>query len=261
MSPRTRGTLPAPGADWAYFFDIDGTLAEIACLPGDVRVDPALRRSIEALFTASGGALALVSGRSIREIDALFPGVPMPVAGQHGTERRNANGAVVRHDFPAERLGWLRERLAALPLAYPGLHLEDKGSSLALHYRNAPRLAAFVHHRVRSLAAESGTGLAVQAGKRVIELVPDGQSKGGAVLSFLGEPPFRGRLPVFVGDDVTDETAFDAVNRLDGLSVKVGPGRTMARWRLRDVSAVRAWLEHGSNATPVAHAAGRRIIP
>lgn len=259
MSPRTRGTLPSPGADWAYFFDVDGTLAEIARLPGDVRVDPALRRTIETLLTASGGALALISGRSIRDIDQLFPGVRLPVAGQHGAERRAADGTVVRHPFPPARLDPLREQLAAPLLAHAGLHLEDKGSSLALHYRNAPRLGAFVHRLMRTLARAYGPEIAVQTGKRVVELVPAGHSKGAAVLSFLDEPPFRGRLPVFVGDDVTDETAFEVVNRLDGLSVKVGAGRTVAHWRLRDVRAVRQWLEHNDNAQPIARAAGRRI--
>jgi len=252
--------VPTPRADWAWFFDIDGTLIEFAATPSAVRRDAALQRLIARLHRAAGGALALISGRSIADIDALFPGTRLPVAGQHGVERRDAAGRVSRHAFPTERLAWARERLSEAASRHPGLLLEDKGLSLAVHYRRAPRLAGFAHRLVRSLQARLGDAYCVQTGKRVVEMKPAGRDKGGAVVEFLREAPFRGRVPVFVGDDVTDEYGFAMVNRARGHSVKVGAGRTVARLRLRDVRAVREWLERGlaapggSRASPVERA-------
>jgi trehalose 6-phosphate phosphatase len=183
------------------------------------------------------------------DVDRLFPGTRLPAAGQHGIERRDAVGRHSRHAFPSDRLEEEHRRLAAAVARHPGLLLEHKGLSLALHYRRAPRLGAYAHRLLRGLQSRIGTEYCLQAGKRVVELKPAGRDKGVAVLEFMQEEPFRGRMPVFLGDDMTDEYGFAMVNRLDGHSVKVGPGRTVARWRLRDVLAVRAWLERGL-ATP-----------
>jgi trehalose 6-phosphate phosphatase len=245
---RSRGArrtvpVPVPSRDWAYFFDIDGTLVDIADSPSGVLFDRGLRELIERLYRAAGGALALISGRSIADIDALFPDLQLPAAGQHGSERRNASGGIARHAFPAQQLDWVRDRLAEAVARQPGLMLEHKGLSLALHYRRAPRLASFAHRLTRSFLSTMGTQYCIQTGKRVVEMKPTGKDKGVAVLEFMQEEPFRGRTPVFVGDDSTDEYGFAMVNRLHGHSVKVGPGRTVARWRLRDVRAVQAWLE------------------
>src|SRR2546426_4251134 len=117
--------------------------------------------------------------------------------------------------------------------------------SLALHYRRAPRLGGYAHRLMRSLAARIGSQYCVQTGKRIVEMKPAGKDKGVAVLEFMQEEPFRGRTPVFIGDDTTDEYGFATVNRLHGHSVKVGAGRTVAHWRLRDVDAGRAWLAAG----------------
>jgi len=192
--------------------------------------------------------VALISGRSIGDIDRLFPAIRFPVAGQHGVERRDAAGRISRHAFPSQELDWVRRRLADAAARHPGLLVEDKGLSLALHYRRAPRLAGYGHRLVRSLGARLGERYHVQTGKRVVELKPAGKDKGVAVLEFMQEEPFRGRTPLFVGDDVTDEYGFATVNRLHGHSVKVGPGRTVARWRLPDVRAVRAWLERAKGS-------------
>jgi len=234
---------PAPRADWAYFFDIDGTLVDIADTPGGATLDPDLRRLVTELHRAAGGAVALISGRSIADIDRLMPDIPLPAAGQHGIERRDAAGRISRHAFPSKELDWARRELAAAAASHPGLVLEDKGLSLALHYRRAPRLAGFAHRLVRSVAARIGSQYCIQTGKRVVEMKPAGKDKGAAVAEFMAEEPFRGRTPVFVGDDITDEYGFATVNRLHGHSLKVGPGRTTARWRLADVRTVRAWLE------------------
>lgn len=234
--------LPPPRRDWAYFFDIDGTLVDIADTPAAVRLDHDLRRLIQDLHRSSGGAVALISGRSIADIDRLFPGTRLPAAGQHGIERRDAVGVIERHAFPAERLQWARERLAAASAGKPGLLVEDKGLSLALHYRRAPRLAGYAHRVTRSLLRRVGAQYCIQTGKRVVEMKPTGKDKGVAVLEFMREAPFEGRRPVFVGDDATDEYGFATVNRLRGYSIKVGRGPTAARWRLPNVEAVQRWL-------------------
>lgn len=125
---------------------------------------------------------------------------------------------------------------------HPGLLLEDKGLALAVHYRQVPTLAGYLHRLLQRLAALAGEPLQLQKGKRVVEVKPLGFDKGTAIEEYLAEPPFQGRRPVFIGDDVTDEHGFAVVNRLRGLSVKVGAGPTQARYRLPDVAAVRAWL-------------------
>jgi trehalose 6-phosphate phosphatase len=243
--------LPTPEASWAWFLDIDGTLITIARSPGAVRVPPALRRDILSLQRRSGGAVALITGRPIADVDRLFPGIRLAAAGQHGLERRPATGPILRHHAPSNRLGAAKRRLAEAVARHPGLLLEDKGLSLALHYRRAPRLAGYAHRLAREQLARLGAAYAVHAGKRVVEIGPTGRNKGTAIQSFMHEPPFRGRLPVFLGDDVTDEHGFRKVHRLGGHTIKVGPGPTAARWRLPDVAAVHAWLQgaHTSRET------------
>ena len=238
----TRAGAPALHPEWAYFLDMDGTLITLTLSPDGVRVDRRLRRTIEALHDFAGGAVALITGRPIADVDRLFPGLELLTAGQHGLERRTATGRVVRHAPPARRLDAARRRLGEAAARHPGLLLEDKGLSLALHYRRAPQLAGYAHRLARSQAAALGEGYGLRAGKRVIEIAPRGKDKGGAIAAFMAEAPFRGRTPVFLGDDVTDEFGFRTVNQLDGHSIKVGPGRTEARWRLADVAAVRRWL-------------------
>jgi trehalose 6-phosphate phosphatase len=142
-----------------------------------------------------------------------------------------------------------RRRLGEAVDRYPALLLEDKGLSLALHYRLAPTLASFAHRLMRTLQREIGSDYTVLGGKRIVELKPNGRDKGQAVTEFMAEPPFRGRLPVFVGDDVTDEYGFAVVNALGGHSIKVGRGVSEAKWRLGSVAAVRHWLERGIGIT------------
>lgn len=237
-----RDPLPAPDPGWAYFLDMDGTLVPLTMSPDGVRVDRRLRRVIEDLHAFAGGAVALVTGRPIADVDRLFPGRALPAAGQHGLERRASSGRITRHAAPSRRLDEVRRRLGEAVTRHPGLLLEDKGLSLALHYRRVPRLAGYAHRLARAQAGRLGRGYGVRPGKRVIEIGPTGRDKGASILEFTRERPFRGRTPVFLGDDLTDELGFQMVNRLGGISIKVGPGRTAARWRLPDVAAVRTWL-------------------
>jgi trehalose 6-phosphate phosphatase len=253
--------LDSPAGPRAYFFDIDGTLVDIAGTPDSVHLDRELCHLIERLHRSAGGAVALISGRTIADIDRLFPGEHLPAAGQHGIERRDAAGRVSRHSFPSSQLPWARRRLAEAVAAHPGLLLEDKGLSLALHYRLAPQLAGYSHRLVRSVQARLGSAYCVQAGKRIIEVKPAGKDKGVAVREFMQEEPFAGRMPVFVGDDATDEYGFAMVNRLHGQSVKVGAGQTVARWRLPDVRAVRQWLEESIARLGIERAERAEAIP
>jgi trehalose 6-phosphate phosphatase len=239
---RARVELPRPCAGDAYFFDVDGTLAEIAATPAAARVEQELISGLESLARLTGGAVALVSGRTIADVDRLLGHSRFPVAGQHGAERRTLVGGILRYPVAEDRMQWLRARIESEIASHAGILVEDKGAAIALHYRAAPRLAAFVHRAARKLAAEFGEGLEVQAGKAVVELLASGQDKGRAVRDFMHETPFRGRRPVFVGDDLSDEPAFWFVNARNGISVKVGPGATQAQWRLDGVSAVRDWL-------------------
>jgi trehalose 6-phosphate phosphatase len=238
-----RPPLPSPSASWALFLDVDGTLLEVAERPDAVRVDPALARLMARLHRATAGALGLVSGRSVAGLDALFAPLVLPAAGQHGLERRDAAGKVHQHPFPVPPLRRAAERLAEFAARHAGLLLEDKGANLALHYRQAPQLAEAARGAASAAAAELGAGFELQAGKMVFEIKPGGRDKGLAIEEFMREPPFRGRTPVFVGDDATDEYGFGVVNRLGGHAIKVGAGPSCARWRLGDAAEVRDWLE------------------
>ncbi|MDQ8154038.1 MAG: trehalose-phosphatase [Gemmatimonadota bacterium] len=233
---------PPPRSEWAYFFDIDGTLSELAPTPERALLAPALRDRILALRAQCDGAVAVVSGRPLRDIDRLFQGHVLAAAGQHGAERRDASGRVTHVPVVRELLDDAHANLARFVARNPKLLLEDKGGSLALHYRAAPAMAGVAHRTMLAEQRRLGHAFVVQGGKRLVELVPEGIDKGGAVRAFLDERPFRGRLPVFIGDDVSDEPAFAAVAARGGHSIKVGTGPTAARWRLRSVGAVRAWL-------------------
>ena len=237
-------TLPVTG--FAYFLDIDGTLVDLADTPRAVKLHPALPDLVEALYQSSCGAIALVTGRSIADADRLFPGRRLPIAGQHGHERRSANGAITRHRASPRALDAGRRVLRSIVERHPELLLEDKGLTLALHYRRAPHLASLAHRVAHSVQRSLGDQYCVHRGKRVVELAPAGRDKGLAIRAFMREAPFRGKAPVFIGDDVTDELGFAMVNKLGGSSIKVGAGPTAARWRLPSVSGVLAWLEHGT---------------
>ena len=226
----------------AFFLDIDGTLLDIADHPALIRVDANLVRLLRTLGRAAGGALALISGRPITDIDRLLSDSGFCVAGQHGAERRDFSGTMHKREVPRAALEEARRRLALVAARHPALVLEDKGVNFALHFRSVPELSEEAQDAMRELARELGGEFEVQLGKMVVELRPTGGDKGVAISEFLAEVPFRGRTPVFVGDDLTDEIGFQLINRAGGYSVKVGEGESEARWRLPDSAAVRAWL-------------------
>lgn len=241
---RGRGRIspPAPRPDWAWFFDIDGTLVEIASTPWGIIMDDEMPKLMRRLNTWAGGAVALVTGRAIDAVDDLLPLPAMPIAGQHGLEVRTATGKRITHALAADNLEHVRELLADAVRRHPALILEHKGLSLALHYRDAPRLAGYSHRLMRSLRRTYLPDFDIQRGKRVVELRPAGKDKGIAIRELMTDAPFAGRVPVFIGDDVTDEIAFQTVNAMGGHSIKIGRGSTNARWRIEDVVSLRRWL-------------------
>jgi trehalose 6-phosphate phosphatase len=232
-----------PARDIALFLDVDGTLLDIASTPDSVKVPAALRNTLHLAAAREDGALALISGRTIGELDRLFAPWSFPAAGQHGSERRDARGRFVRPSLDAELLRPARDTLSALQLRHKGLLLEDKGTTLAMHYRLAPECEALVREVMAGLAVPLDGEFALRAGKCVLELAPARYSKRTAVEAFMSEAPFAGRTPVFIGDDVTDEDGFEAVNELGGYSIRVGTATTSAaRYYLGSVSGVVAWL-------------------
>ncbi|MDB4885571.1 MAG: trehalose-6-phosphatase [Gemmatimonadetes bacterium] len=234
---------PPPSASWAYFLDCDGTLVELAPTPDAVRLTARAHAVIRALFARCRGAVALVSGRSIADLDRIMGAPPLPAAGQHGLEWRDAgeHASAVVDAQPA--LQEARARLTALAAEQPALVLEDKGLSLAVHYRRAPELSAVAHAAVERELERIGDAYRLQRGKYVVELRPAAGGKAHAIAAFMARDPFDGRVPVFIGDDETDEEGFALVNAAGGLSIHVGDGPTVARWALPDPGAVVEWLE------------------
>jgi trehalose 6-phosphate phosphatase len=225
----------------ALFLDLDGTLAPIADHPQDVRPDPRRNSLLERLDQALAGRLAVVSGRTLADIDRILEGRIRAVAAVHGLVRRAPDGTVTRaapHPALEKALGALRE----FARRDPGLLVEEKGLSVTLHYRLAPAHGEAARLCCQAIATE--TGLRRQHGDMVEELRTPGPTKGDSVTSFLAEAPFAGARPVFVGDDATDEHGFEAVQALDGMGVLVGPSRpTAARFRIPGVEEALAWLE------------------
>lgn len=223
----------------AVFFDFDGTLVDLAPRPEDVLVPPELPALLQTLQDYLGGAVAVISGRPIAQIDDFLLPLQLPAAGVHGTERRDAQGVMSLLNTHA--LDRVHEATQTLLAQYPALRVEHKRGSIALHFRQAPALAQICEDTMRAAVDES-PGLTLLAGKMVVEAKPDGASKGRAIEAFLQEAPFSGRTPVFVGDDFTDEVGFCAVQARGGLGIKIGPGASAAWQRLDSPAALRREL-------------------
>jgi trehalose 6-phosphate phosphatase len=232
-----------PQANIALFLDVDGTLLETAVTPSAVRVPAALRNTLQLAAKREDGALALISGRTIAELDRLFAPLVLPAAGQHGVEIRDPQGNLSLPDIEAGQLDPAREVLRELVRHYKGLLLEDKGSALAIHFRQAPKHERPAMEVMAELAHQLRERFVLRDGKCVLELTPRGFSKRGAIEAFMRQAPFAGRIPLFIGDDLTDEEGFETVNALGGYSVRVGDlAATSAKFRFSSVSTVIAWL-------------------
>lgn len=247
LSTRSSNAGPVAGPppfapDWAFFLDVDGTLLELAEKPDQVVVDAGLIGVLERLSRATGGAVALISGRAIADLDHLFAPLRPAVAGQHGIERRDFGGVVHHHHQLDGKLDRTRALLARLAGENPGLLIEDKRYSVAIHYRGAPDKEAAVRTFLDEHMPTIEKDFHLQKGKMVYEIRPSGRDKGMAIEEFMQETPFIGRKPVFIGDDVTDEDGFATVNGMHGHSIRVGDGITAARWILPDPRAVLTML-------------------
>lgn len=240
----TAAIVPAGKSDWALFLDVDGTIIDIAARPEDVVVEPRLQATLLHLRARLGGALALVSGRSIATLDALFAPLVLDAAGLHGLEVRVAGK---QHVSQAEAEASLRGIVATLKLQtadWPGVLVEDKGATVAVHYRLAPERGQDVSSLMAQSLATLGTGYRLQTGKLVYEILPAVADKATAIRNFMRYPPYAGRHPIFAGDDDTDDCAFAMVNDTGGLSIGVGPrGQPLARLRLMSPVIMRRWLE------------------
>ena len=222
----------------ALFADFDGTLAALAPDPDAVRLSPARGARLVALAGRLGGALCVLSGRSLADLAARVPAA-LWRAGGHG---RDVAPPGVAAGTSAPMPATLKSALAAVLAGFPDARLEDKGAVGAVHYRAAPGIGTALGEALAPVA-EALDGYELKAGKMVWELRPAGHDKGSALTRLMRRPPFAGRRPVMLGDDVTDEDGFRAALTLGGLAVKVGPGETAAPHQLADVEAVWDWLD------------------
>lgn len=237
---------PAPPvlkpARCALFLDFDGTLIpHIAPWQRGPLVDDTLRELIAALQVECGGALAIVSGRSVEAIDALFEPLHMAAAGEHGAEWRVTRAGPPQRLPEPPALATAHAASEAWLARHPGTRFERKNLTIGLHLREQLHLRDAAGALAASLCPP-GSGIEVLHGRGMVEIRPVGASKGHAVGRFMEAAPFAGRVPVFVGDDLSDEDGFRVVNALGGVSVKVGPGTSVARHRLDSHDLVRAWL-------------------
>src|SRR5882724_10875490 len=229
----------------AILLDIDGTLLDLAPTPREVWVPPGLAKTLNRLLEKTSGALALVSGRSLNDIDLIFAPEQFPAVGGHGAEMRLSadNEAVATHAPPLDKE--LKRRLATIAKLSPGILLEDKGYSLALHYRLAPHAEKAIYEAVSLIRADlPNAPIEVLPGKCVCEIKHSGFTKATGVLELMAHEPFKGRRPIFVGDDVTDEAVFGIMPDLGGLAFSVGRHATGVADYFDEPGDVREWLAH-----------------
>ena len=231
----------------ALFLDFDGTLVELAPHPDGVVTPAPLVNVLTQLQQAMGGALAVVSGRPLSQIDHYLGPLRLPTAGVHGLERRDAQGRLI--ELPAPNVARLTERLASLVARHPGLLLEPKRGALALHYRQAPHLEQACIEAMRH-AVSRVPGFTLLFGKIVVEAKAALADKGGAIAAFMSEAPFAGRQPWFVGDDITDEAGFSWVQRTAGIGIKIGSGPSQALQRMDSPAVLLDWLQQQVRNSP-----------
>jgi trehalose 6-phosphate phosphatase len=242
--PVPRSLLPQLN-EIAILLDIDGTLVDLAPTPREVWVPPDLAKTLNRLHRRTSGALAMVSGRSLNDIDLIFAPEQFPAVGGHGAEMRLSvdNEAVATHAPPMDKE--LKRRLAAIAKLSPGILLEDKGYSLALHYRLAPHAEKAIYAAVSLIKADlPNAPIEVLPGKCVCEIKHSGFTKATGVLELMTHEPFQGRRPLFIGDDVTDESVFAIMPDLGGLAFSVGRRAKGVAGHFDEPADVRAWLRH-----------------
>jgi trehalose 6-phosphate phosphatase len=240
-------TIPLPSMnlrDLAILLDVDGTILDIAPTPGEATVSAALRQTLARLSRETGGALALVSGRSLGDLDRLFAPLRLPAVGGHGAELRASADGEAEADRVRPLDGDLRDQLAGIADSAPGVLVEDKGYALAVHYRLAPEQEGTVKQAVAAIQADwPQEPIEILPGKSVLEVKPAGFDKGGAIRTLMQHKPFAGRHPVFIGDDTTDEPAFAAMPEFGGIGLSVGRHIPGTAHCFASPNEVRRWLQ------------------
>lgn len=236
----------------ALFLDFDGTLVDIVDHPDDVRIEDETRTILSRLQDLLDGAIAIVTGREIETVDRFLDPLRLPVAGIHGMMRRDHAGEIRVADHDAYALEQIAGSLEAFAGGHNGLLIENKLINVALHYRGRPELEGDCIVAVEKAVAPYDA-IEIKRGHCVLEAKPDVADKGMAVEDFMTEEPFAGRRPVFAGDDVTDEDAFLAVNRLGGDSIKIGEGETAASHRMKATADLLDWLRNTANCLEKGH--------
>jgi len=227
----------------SLFLDVDGTLLDIAAAPELVVVPTGLSATLSRLSNLLGGALALVSGRPIAQLDRLFAPLRLPAAGEHGAEIRRGAGQPIVAGPPPTVLAQLVAQLTAATTEIAGVRIERKRTGVVVHYRQAPEQAARLRGLVDAAVADHVTDIQVMPGKMVLEVKERTYSKGQAVIALMQRPPFAGRAPLFLGDDASDRDGFAAARRFGGCGAAVGPDHAdAADWNFASPAAVRAWL-------------------
>jgi trehalose 6-phosphate phosphatase len=227
----------------AILLDVDGTILDLAPTPPEVWVPPSLRHAMTRLLERTGGALALVSGRSLSDLDLLFSPLQLPAIGGHGAEFRPYIGGELDGRRPVPLGAALKRKFAKVAEIGPGILIEDKGYSIGLHYRLAPDLEDVVNEAVARVCAEDPSApIEILRGKSVLEIKQVGFNKGTAVRELMRHPPFVGRRPIFIGDDVTDESVFEIIAEFDGLAFAVGRMVAGVNGHFEKPEAVRGWL-------------------
>lgn len=226
----------------AVLLDFDGTLVQIADRPSAVVVLPRTKDTLAALHDSLDGAFAIISGRSVADIDRFLAPNRFAVAGVHGLERRDSDGTFHLGDFDPTALATVSRELREAIAGQPELLLEPKPGSVALHFRQRPELVQFCHDAAQEVCARHEDARLL-AGKMVVEIKLGGRTKADAVRAFMAESPFRGRSPIYAGDDVTDEDGFLAARELGGTSIKIGRGHSIADYRVQDIDGFLDWLD------------------
>ena len=228
----------------AIFLDVDGTLLDIAPTPLEVRVPPMLRETLYALWQRLDGAISFISGRPIGEIDRIFDPLRLPAVGGHGAEVRITPKAEIRRSRLATLDEELRTKFAQISKLGKGIIVEDKGFSIAIHYRLAPEFGSEIMENVVAICKNERVGLLeVLPGKLVIEIKPGGYDKGTGLREMMNLEAFKGRRPIFIGDDVTDNAAFAVLPEFDGIGFSVSGFVKGARYNFDGPQDVRMWLQ------------------
>jgi len=240
-APAALDEATLPERNFALFLDFDGTLADIAERPDLVSVEASVRDSLNRLCARLDGAVAIVSGRDIGDLQRFLPAFQGGLAGGHGAQSRLPGKPVKRAAVDPMRIGANQAAVAAFGRTEPGLLVEHKDAGAAVHYRSCPEMEDKVRAFVRGLV-EDDPDFTCQPAKMAFEIKPTGVNKGRAIRQLMRVAPFAGRMPVFAGDDRTDELGFEEVNAAGGVSIKVGGGQTAAQYQCASPAEFRKWL-------------------